>query len=428
MLFGTPHAGFLPGGRQFVTAGGDGVYRVWDATDGKELRKAEARKVATSALAVAPDRQTVAVLSGDAAVTLWDPETGKTSPGPSARAHVGGRLVYSPDGRVLATIGSEPGRETAMSRVQLWDASSQQLLRTIETGQGSVRALRFAPDGRTLATAGTDQTLRLWETATGKQRLHYNRPLTLVDLFFVAGGRLLLVVDKENLTFFDLALGKEVKAVPTTLGVTAQAALAGEGRYLAAAGDGTLALVWDLPRLLPEMAVLPRELAASQVEEAWASLRGEKGETVQAAVWRLSAAPDAALPWLRERLRPARALLEPARLKMLLEQLNADEFSAREAAMEELEKVAGPLEPALRKAMNEDRPLEVRRRLELILEKAASWSPPPEQLQELRALEVLERIGGAEAGALLEKLARGAAEALLTREAQAALARMKRSK
>src|SRR5207249_12065590 len=130
-------------------------------------------------------------------------------------------------------------------------------------------------DGRTLATAGTDQTLRLWETATGQQRLHYNRTQTLVDLFFVAGGRALLVVEKENLTFFDLATGKEVKSLPTTLGVTAQAALAGGGRYLAAAGDGTMALVWDLDRLLPDLAVLPGELAKQQVEEAWVNLRGD---------------------------------------------------------------------------------------------------------------------------------------------------------
>ena len=48
----------------------------------------------------------------------------------------------------------------------------------------------------------------------------------------------------------------------------------------------------------------------------------------------------------------------------------------------------------------------------------------PEELQLLRALEVLEMIGTAEARKVLERLARGAEECDLTREAKAALERL----
>jgi hypothetical protein len=50
----------------------------------------------------------------------------------------------------------------------------------------------------------------------------------------------------------------------------------------------------------------------------------------------------------------------------------------------------------------------------------------PEQLRELRALEVLERLGNTEAHKVLKDLAQGTAEAWLTREARAALQRMER--
>jgi hypothetical protein len=47
----------------------------------------------------------------------------------------------------------------------------------------------------------------------------------------------------------------------------------------------------------------------------------------------------------------------------------------------------------------------------------------PELRRQVRAVEVLERVGGADARRVLEALARGAPEARLTQEAKAALAR-----
>jgi hypothetical protein len=66
--------------------------------------------------------------------------------------------------------------------------------------------------------------------------------------------------------------------------------------------------------------------------------------------------------------------------------------------------------------------LEVRQRLELLLEKPAI--PRPEGFRTLRALEVLEYIGTPEAPTILESLAKGAPEARLTEEARLSLDRL----
>jgi hypothetical protein len=50
----------------------------------------------------------------------------------------------------------------------------------------------------------------------------------------------------------------------------------------------------------------------------------------------------------------------------------------------------------------------------------------PVRLRSLRALEVLERAGTAEARQLIQRIAAGAAEARLTREAKASLERLAR--
>jgi hypothetical protein len=65
-------------------------------------------------------------------------------------------------------------------------------------------------------------------------------------------------------------------------------------------------------------------------------------------------------------------------------------------------------------------------RLEGLLRKQQWTLTSPVRLGELRGLEVLERIGTAEARQILETLAGGAPEALLTQEARASLERLAR--
>jgi hypothetical protein len=58
--------------------------------------------------------------------------------------------------------------------------------------------------------------------------------------------------------------------------------------------------------------------------------------------------------------------------------------------------------------------------------KALESGSSPETVRLVRAVEVLEHIGTAEARELLELLARGTPEARITREAKAALTRLQR--
>jgi hypothetical protein len=78
----------------------------------------------------------------------------------------------------------------------------------------------------------------------------------------------------------------------------------------------------------------------------------------------------------------------------------------------------------LRTALNANPSLEQRRRVEELLAALPGATTPPtqEELQRLRTLIVLERIGTPEARRMLEDVAKGPGSALLTRQARAALA------
>ena len=99
--------------------------------------------------------------------------------------------------------------------------------------------------------------------------------------------------------------------------------------------------------------------------------------------------------------------------------LDNESFETREKALHELEKLGDMALPALRKAQAEPPSLETGRRIERLLSHIDRASR-----QELRAIEVLERIARPEASDVLEALAKGAPDAQVTREAKTALARL----
>jgi hypothetical protein len=265
--------------------------------------------------------------------------------------------------------------------VRLWEVASGKMRRKLEQG-GDVVAVAFSPDDRTLASASlASNTVRLWEVANGKSR-----------------GQL----EGHQSSIFRLAFSRD-------------------GKRLVSGSQDHTALVWDMTRAAAQ--AREREaLDPADVEECWKTLAKSDGEEAYAAVVRLAqAAPEKTLPVLARHLaaRPA----EARRFARLIADLDHDEFDVREKATEVLEKVGMPALSELRRAMKSSPSVEVRRRAEMVLAKldADDWVPP-EELRLLRTVEVLERVGTAEARKLLEDLARGSS---VVEEARAALARLR---
>jgi len=106
--------------------------------------------------------------------------------------------------------------------------------------------------------------------------------------------------------------------------------------------------------------------------------------------------------------------------------LNSERFAVREKASRQLEMLGGMAEPAMRKALKSNLSLEVRQRVDKLVEKLSGPLTLPGHLRAVRAVEILEHIGGVAARSLLSKYAAGAPGACLTRDAGAALARLEK--
>src|SRR5262249_42618332 len=103
-------------------------------------------------------------------------------------------------------------------------------------------------------------------------------------------------------------------------------------------------------------------------------------------------------------------------------------FAVRDQAFRELKKLQEVAEPTLHQALSGNPPLEMRRRVQLLLQGRHHGEvlvPPGEVLQHVRAMQVLEAIGTPEVRRWLERLAEGAPQAWIPRAARSALERLK---
>jgi RNA polymerase sigma factor (sigma-70 family) len=380
------------GSRLALRAGKQEV-AVVDARTGKELRRFDGGEPLRRWAAFTPDGRLLVVWNAAAErAHVWDVAAGKElrrlsawdGPRPAADGHIpdlGVPFALSPDGSLLAFPG--PGKSILLRAL-----ASGEVVRRVEAqpsarAQDRVRVLVFSPDGRTLAWSGHwDPDVRLIEVATGRERHRlrgHRGPVT-------------------SLTF------------------------SADGKALASGSEDTTALLWDLTGTLGAAGPASGQ---PDLDACWGDLAGKDAARAYQAMRRLLGRPSAAVADLGKRLRPVLAV-DSKRLAQLIAELDSPRFPVRARAEKELEGLGEVAVPACREALRRGASAEASRRLERLLAKQArdAREPSPDRLRGLRAVEVLEWIGTPQAREVLRRLAGGAAEAGLTREARATLGRL----
>ncbi|MGH7174185.1 MAG: sigma-70 family RNA polymerase sigma factor [Gemmataceae bacterium] len=354
----------------------------WDAATGKlvsqHLLPPQSRACAWSA-----DGTTVA-MSLNEGLTQMKVETGAVR-FRIAGTRSGGTSAASPDDRLLAAARTAKAKDKVT--IGIWEATTGKEVATVATGQ--ITHFALTPDDRHVVVTD-NKSLRVWDMATGKERRRW--PLPEANTLF--GG---------NDVVTNLLLSPDGRRAFTAL------------------NDGT-ALVWDLQPALPRGKT--GNLRDKEQSTCWTDLAADDARRAYAAIWRLTEAPDAAIPFLRRLVKTATDA-DAKVVRRLLADLDSDVFATREKASEQVAKLGPLAEPVLRQALEQKPTLEARRRMQLLLEKIDGQPATGEALRLLRALQVLENTG-AEGRRLLRELANGAEGAWLTREAKAALARPNR--
>ncbi len=456
---------FTPDGRTVATGAGytDATVRMWDAFTGQAKGCWRGHREGVEALAYSPDGTLLASGSQDTTVRLWDTATGKQVGSLKAFDGMIYTLAFSPDGKTLAAGGKR-------KVVHFWDVATRQQVRAIDNPGGLTLKLAFSRDGKLLATRGFDEdSVRVWDVATGTELRQIrgvkggcpkvcfapdNRTLAVncddgsVRLLDASTGRQIRPMGeppapgKENrclavalspdgrsvaagyddlsVRLWEAASGRERarftghRAAPWTL------AFSPDGSVLASGAWDRTALVWDVVGTLTSNR--RRVLAPEDRDRLWSGLADPDAARAFEAIRTLRANALEAVSLLRERLRPATGV-DAKEIARLVTALDAEEFAEREKASTRLAVIGDSAEPALRAALDGKPSPEKLRRIERLLD-GIDGGGSPEAMRALRAVEVLEGVGTPEARRVLESVASGAAEARITREAKAALARV----
>jgi WD40 repeat protein len=349
------------------------------------------------------------------------------------------QMAYSPDGRFVAWADNA-------NDVHLHDGTTGKLVRTLRSTQPLPKTecddarFLFTPDGEYLIVTTYlhhwisygekpyTQPTRVFHVASGRE---VGRFYTNPDKEEDAGrqscatcspdGRLLAVAEEESGTIrvIEMASGKVRIDLNGHRHGVHSLAFSPDGKTLASGGEDNVVYLWDVT------GARTRGDAAKDAAACWAGLADRDAARAGDCMSELVRKADAGVAFMKERLRPV-AAVDGKRLARLLADLDADSFEQREAASRGLAELDELAEAALRQALKEKPPAEMKRRIEELLDKLERRPLPPEALRGVRAVEALEHIGTTEARKLLEALAKGAPEARLTCDASASLKRLEK--
>jgi hypothetical protein len=220
---------------------------------------------------------------------------------------------------------------------------------------------------------------------------------------------------------YETATGSARHDLPGPADRAMSVAFSRDGKTLAVGCTDTTILLWDLAGP-PEKA---EPLSPAELTELWGALDVSAAKRADQAMRKLTSRPAEAVPFLAGQVKPAPASDVTAEtLAKLIADLDAARFAVREAASLKLEQIGAPARPAVVEALKRtDLPPEMRERLEKLKAKLDQPINMDEWVRPLRAIEVLERIGSAEAVAHLKGLA-GGGDAPTTRAARGAVERL----
>jgi len=131
--------------------------------------------------------------------------------------------AWSPDGRYLV-FGHRGAKQTdgkwddaGNCVLRMFDTETLQLVRTFRGHAGPITAVEFSPDGRWLLSAASgahdaagiwvpssDQSVRLWDVATGEQLVHFDTLERINTAIFTVDGRGILTGGSDALRLWDV--------------------------------------------------------------------------------------------------------------------------------------------------------------------------------------------------------------------------------
>jgi WD40 repeat protein/uncharacterized caspase-like protein len=275
-------------GKMLASAGDDKTIKVWDVASGRVVRTLTGHSDGVQHLRFSPDGKTLASGSNDASIKLWDIASGRELR--TLTGHKGwlSSVDFSPDGKTLASASGD-------TTIKLWNVAAGTELRTLPFGKPHVLlSTALSPDGNMVAFAGSGNAIVLSDLSGSGRRGLYGHTDGIFSVVFSPDGLTLASGSKDNsVKIWDLASGRELHTLTGHREAVTSVAFAADGKTLASGSEDTSVKLWDvasgdLLRTFQSGISARSENFGGSVETAKLSVLGNRAE----GIWSVALSPD----------------------------------------------------------------------------------------------------------------------------------------
>lgn len=374
-----------------------------------------------SHLAISPTGGQLAASAEDPPIIFLSTRSGETTHRVDRQVWVD-EMHYSPTGEFLAT--------SRYGRLYLWNTKSGELA-WITRLEGKIKGFTFPPDQSVLFASYKAEGLWVIDIKTGNLLQRYSRSHAfpeddLPHRMAVSPDGMLLAMTAvpDRIEIWETFTGRPMLLLSKHPGNITDLEFLPDGVHVVSADQSGKAYVWDLAaKEFAAQFEVDQPYSEDQLRQLWRMLGEPEGHAAWSAMIALKHRPDQAMA----------LVLDPPNddvlIRQLIERLDDDEFSVRDAAFRALRQLSLHAEPLLQKTLTTSRSAEVKVRARRLLSylggprrEAQLQSLKEAQTQrELRVVELLKWMGTEVAIKRLEALRDSAELPTVRRQAEMSL-------
>lgn len=197
------------------------------------------------------DAKTLVTGHSEGLIFLWDVATGELLMNYQAHQGPVWSLIYDPKDNTLVSTSHD-------GNIKFWDIATGKCIKTLQGHQGSVYCAVFVPDGKTLISSGADCTIRIWDIETKEcTKILQGHTKGIWGIVVIPGsltgvgntdtGNLAIASasDDQTVKLWDIATGKCIHTFIEHKGWVKRVALNSQGVLASCSLDQTIRL-WDI--------------------------------------------------------------------------------------------------------------------------------------------------------------------------------------